>query len=107
VLIPGDMGRYSYIAVGTETAMNETFGSTCHGAGRTQSRTAAKKGVRGIDVVQILAAKGITVRAASISELPEEASEAYKDVSEVVEVAHRAGISRKIVKASPIGVIKG
>ncbi len=107
VLIPGDMGRYSYIALGTDTAMKETFGSTCHGAGRVQSRTAAKKGIRGWDVVQALAKKGITVKAASVSELPEEAPEAYKDVSEVIEVAHRAGISRKIVKASPLGVIKG
>jgi tRNA-splicing ligase RtcB len=107
VLVPGDMGRYSYIALGTETAMRETFGSTCHGAGRVQSRTAAKKGVKGWDVVQALAKKGITVRAASMSELPEEASEAYKDVSEVIEVAHRAGISRKVVKTSPIAVVKG
>jgi tRNA-splicing ligase RtcB len=107
VLIPGDMGRYSYIAVGTETAMKETFGSTCHGAGRLQSRSAAKKGVRGIDVIQELAAKGITVKTASISELPEEASAAYKDVNEVVDVTQQAGISRKIVRATPIGVIKG
>jgi tRNA-splicing ligase RtcB len=107
VLIPGDMGQYSYIAVGTETAMKETFGSTCHGAGRLQSRSAARKGVRGIEVIQVLAAKGITVKTASISELPEEASSAYKDVNEVVEVTQRAGISRKIVRAIPIGVIKG
>jgi tRNA-splicing ligase RtcB len=107
VLIPGDMGRYSYIALGTEIAMQETFGSTCHGAGRMKSRAAAKKGIRGIDVVQSMAAKGITVKASSISELPEEASSAYKDVNEVVEIAHRAGISRKIVRAVPIGVIKG
>lgn len=107
VLIPGDMGRYSYIAVGTETAMKETFGSTCHGAGRLQSRSAARKGVRGIDVVQALAVKGITVKTASISELPEEASSAYKDVNEVVDVTQRAGISQKIVRATPIGVIKG
>jgi tRNA-splicing ligase RtcB len=107
VLIPGDMGRYSFIAVGTDIAMKETFGSTCHGAGRVMSRTAAKKGVKGWDVVQALAKKGITVRATSMSELPEEASEAYKDVSEVIEVAHKAGISRKVVKTSPIGVIKG
>ena len=107
VLIPGDMGRYSYIAVGTETAMKETFGSTCHGAGRLQSRSAAKKGVRGIDIIQALAEKGITVKTASISELPEEASAAYKDVNEVVEVTQQAGISRKIVRTTPIGVIKG
>ncbi len=107
VLIPGDMGRYSYIALGTDIAMKETFGSTCHGAGRVQSRVAAKKGVKGRDVVLALAKKGITVRTASINELPEEASEAYKDVSEVIEVAHKAGISRKIVKTLPLAVIKG
>ncbi len=107
MLIPGDMGRYSYIAVGTETAMQETFGSTCHGAGRLQSRSAARKGIRGSDVIQALAAKGITVKTASISDLPEEASAAYKDVNEVVDVTQLAGISRKIVRAVPIGVIKG
>ncbi len=107
VLIPGDMGRCSYIAVGTETAMKETFGSTCHGAGRVQSRAAAKRSVRGADVVKALAAKGIVVKAGSMGSLAEEASEAYKDVTEVVEVAHKAGISRKIVKAIPLGVIKG
>jgi tRNA-splicing ligase RtcB len=107
VLIPGDMGRYSYIAVGTKTAMKETFGSTCHGAGRLQSRSAAKKGVRGIDVIQALAEKGITVKTASLNELPEEASSAYKDVNEVVDVTEHAGISRKIVRTTPIGVIKG
>ena len=107
VLVPGDMGRYSFIAVGTETAMKETFGSTCHGAGRMKSRTAAKKGVSGRDVLLALAQRGIIVQAGSLSSLPEEASEAYKDVEEVIEVAHRAGISRKIVKVSPLGVVKG
>ena len=107
VLIPGDMGRCSYIAVGTETAMKESFGSTCHGAGRVQSRAAAKRSIRGADVVKALAAKGIVVKTGSMSSLAEEASEAYKDVTEVVEVAHKAGISRKIAKAIPIGVIKG
>jgi tRNA-splicing ligase RtcB len=107
VLIPGDMGRYSYIAVGTETAMQESFGSTCHGAGRMQSRAAAKRSLRGADVAQALAARGITVRAGSMSSLAEEASEAYKDVSEVVEVTQKAGISLKVAKAVPIGVTKG
>jgi tRNA-splicing ligase RtcB len=107
VLIPGDMGRYSYVLVGTERAMTETFGSTCHGAGRLQSRTAAKKGVRGSDVAHKLEAKGIKIRTASMSSLAEEASEAYKDVAQVVEVAHQAGISRKVAKFRPIGVIKG
>jgi len=107
VLIPGDMGRYSYVALGTEIAMEESFGSTCHGAGRVQSRSAAKRSLRGADVAQALAARGITVKAGSMASLAEEASEAYKDVSEVVEVTHRAGISRKIVRSVPIGVIKG
>ena len=107
VLIPGDMGRCSYILVGTETAMKESFGSTCHGAGRVQSRAAAKRSLRGADVARALAARGITVMTGSIGSLAEEASEAYKDVNEVVEIAHRAGISRKVARAIPIGVIKG
>ncbi len=107
VLIPGDMGRCSYIALGTERAMKETFGSTCHGAGRVQSRSAAKRSLRGMDVAQALAERGITVKARSMASLAEEASEAYKDVSQVVEVTHRADISRKVVQASPMGVVKG
>ena len=107
VLIPGDMGRYSFIAIGTEQAMKETFGSTCHGAGRLQSRHAAKRSLRGVDIAQVLASKGILVRAASRGSLAEEAPEAYKDVSDVIEVTHNAGISRKVVKTVPLGVIKG
>jgi tRNA-splicing ligase RtcB len=107
VLIPGDMGRCSYVALGTDTAMAETFGSTCHGAGRMMSRGAAKRSLRGVDVARSLAARGITVKAGSMASLAEEASPAYKDVSEVVEITHQAGISRKIVKTKPIGVIKG
>ncbi|TET39892.1 MAG: RtcB family protein [Dehalococcoidia bacterium] len=107
VLIPGDMGRYSYVLVGTEKAMEETFGSTCHGAGRVQSRSAAKRSLRGADVARALAQKGITVKTGNISSLAEEASQAYKDVAQVVEVTHRAGISLKVAKARPIGVVKG
>ena len=107
VLIPGDMGRFSYVLVGTEGAMRETFGSTCHGAGRVKSRSAAKRSLKGVDVARGLAKRGILVKAASMSSLAEEASEAYKDVSDVVEVTHRAGISRKVIKARPIGVVKG
>ncbi|MFC1950712.1 RtcB family protein, partial [Chloroflexota bacterium] len=107
VLIPGDMGRCSYVALGTELAMKESFGSTCHGAGRTQSRTAAKRSLRGADVARALAAKGITVKTGSIGSLAEEASEAYKDVNEVVDVTHKSGISRKVIRAVPMGVIKG
>jgi len=107
VLIPGDMGRCSYVALGTELAMQETFGSTCHGAGRVQSRSAAKRALRGADVARALAAKGITVKADSMSSLAEEASEAYKDITDVIEVTEKAGISRKVARAIPIGVIKG
>lgn len=107
VLIPGDMGRYSYIAVGTQRAMDETFGSTCHGAGRVQSRGAAKRGLKGVDVAGELAKRGIIVMAGSKVALAEEASEAYKDVSQVVEVTHRAGISLKVARTRPLGVIKG
>ncbi|MDO8568111.1 MAG: RtcB family protein [Dehalococcoidales bacterium] len=107
VLIPGDMGRVSYVLVGTERAMKETFGSTCHGAGRMQSRTAAKRQLRGRDVLESLASRGITVRTGSISSLAEEASEAYKDVNMVVNVCHNAGISKIVARTRPIGVIKG
>ena len=107
VLIPGDMGRCSFVAVGTERAMAESFGSTCHGAGRMQSRAAAKRSLRGVDVAQELSSRGILVKTASMASLAEEASEAYKDVTHVVEVTHQAGISRKVAMAVPIGVIKG
>jgi tRNA-splicing ligase RtcB len=107
VLIPGDMGRVSYVLVGTEQAMKETFGSTCHGAGRVQSRTAAKKHLRGRDVLESLEARGITVRTGSIAGLAEEASEAYKDVTAVVEVTQHAGISKLVARTRPMGVIKG
>ena len=107
VLIPGDMGRVSYILVGTEVAMKETFGSTCHGAGRLKSRSAAKKMMRGSDLVHTLASRGIIVRAGSIADLAEEASEAYKDVSQVVGICQAAGISRKVARTRPLGVIKG
>lgn len=107
VLIPGDMGRYSYIAVGTERALAETFGSTCHGAGRLKSRSAAKKSISGADVARELANKGITVKVASIASLAEEAPAVYKDVADVVHITDEAGISSKIVRARPLGVIKG
>jgi tRNA-splicing ligase RtcB len=107
VLIPGDMGRCSFVAVGTQKAMEESFGSTCHGAGRMLSRTAAKRALKGRDVLHQLEEKGITVRATSIPELAEEASQAYKDITEVINVVHQAGISRKVAMAIPMGVIKG
>ncbi|MFC2014887.1 RtcB family protein, partial [Chloroflexota bacterium] len=107
VIIPGDMGRYSYLAAGTETAMKETFGSTCHGAGRMQSRSSAKRSLRGTDVQRSLAERGITVKSGSMSSLAEEAPEAYKDVSDVIDVTQKAGISLKVMKSVPMGVVKG
>jgi len=107
VLIPGDMGRYSFVALGTETALAETFGSTCHGAGRLQSRGAAKRSLKGVDVARSLAARGIIVKAGSMASLAEEAPQAYKDVSEVVDITHKAGISLKVLRTKPLGVIKG
>jgi tRNA-splicing ligase RtcB len=107
ILIPGDMGRASYILAGTQKAMQETFGSTCHGAGRMQSRAAAKKQQSGRDVLSALEARGIIVRAGSLAGLAEEAPEAYKDVGDVVRVAHGAGISRKVARTRPMAVVKG
>ena len=107
MLVPGDMGRCSFIAVGTEKAMAETFGSTCHGAGRMLSRGAAKRSMKGRDILKELESRGITVKAGSIPSLAEEASRAYKDVTEVIDVVHQAGISRKVAMAIPVGVIKG
>jgi len=107
VLIPGDMGRYSYVLVGTEGAMEETFGSTCHGAGRRLSRHQAKKVAKGRAIVRELEDQGIYVRGAGKGTISEEISEAYKDVSDVVNVVHRAGIGKKVAKLRPMGVIKG
>ncbi|MBI3976288.1 MAG: RtcB family protein, partial [Armatimonadetes bacterium] len=107
VLIPGDMGRYSFVAVGADGAMRETFGSTCHGAGRVLGRKAATRALAGVDVAAELRKRGIVVRAQDRSLLAEEASQAYKDVADVVEVCQRAGISRRVVRTRPIGVVKG
>jgi tRNA-splicing ligase RtcB len=107
ILIPGDMGTMSYVLAGTERAMHETFGSTCHGAGRLKSRSAMKKQLSGRDVLDRLSKRGIEVRAGSLSGLAEEAPEAYKDVASVVEVAHGAGISKKVARTRPIAVVKG
>jgi len=107
VLIPGDMGRCSFVAVGTEKAMEESFGSTCHGAGRMMSRGAARRSLKGSDIVHDLAERGIVVKAGDIPSLAEEASEAYKDVTQVVETVQQAGISRKVAMATPLGIIKG
>ena len=107
VIIPGDMGTASYILVGAQKAMEETFGSTCHGAGRLLSRTAAKKASKGRAIHRELEDKGIYVRWTGRSTLAEEIPEAYKDVSQVVEVVHGAGISKKVARIKPIGVVKG
>lgn len=107
VLIPGDMGRYSYVLVGTQRAFSETYGSTCHGAGRVLSRHAAKKLARGENIIADLAARGILVRASSMATVTEEISAAYKDVMEVVEVVQQAGIGRIVARLRPMAVIKG
>jgi tRNA-splicing ligase RtcB len=107
VLIPGDMGRYSYVLIGTEGAMEQTFGSTCHGAGRAMSRHKAKKAAQGRNITRELAEKGIYVMGASRGTIDEEIPEAYKDVSNVVDACHLAGISRKVAQLRPLGCIKG
>ncbi|OGS43389.1 MAG: RNA-splicing ligase RtcB [Euryarchaeota archaeon RBG_13_57_23] len=107
VLIPGDMGSASYVLVGTPGAMAETYGSTCHGAGRLMSRTAAARKFSANEVVSLLGSRGIYVRAASRDGIVEEAPGAYKDVDDVVRIAHGAGISRMVARLKPIGVMKG
>lgn len=107
VLIPGDMARYSFLLVGTERAMRETFGSTCHGAGRLESRGAAKRQLRGIDIAERMRLSGITIRVTQPGLLAEEAPEAYKDVADVVGVCEGAGIARRIARFCPLAVIKG
>jgi tRNA-splicing ligase RtcB len=107
VLIPGDMGRASFVLLGTERAMKETFGSTCHGAGRVMSRHQAIKKAKGRAIWRELEDRGIIVRSAGRETLAEEMSEAYKDITNVVDVVHKAGISRKVARLRPMGVIKG
>ncbi|MBE0433447.1 RtcB family protein [candidate division WOR-3 bacterium] len=107
VLIPGDMGTHSYLLLGTEQAMAETFGSTCHGAGRVMSRTRALDRTRGRSIDKELAAQGIYVLSASSEVLREEVPEAYKDIDMVVDAVHNAGLSRKVARMRPLGVVKG
>lgn len=107
VIVPGDMGRYSFLCVAGEEAMASTFGTTCHGAGRIQSRGAAKRMLKGRDLQAELRRRGIIVRARGWASLAEEASVAYKDVADVVAVCDRAGLSRKVARLRPLGVIKG
>lgn len=107
ILIPGDMGRASYVMAGTQKAMEETFGSTCHGAGRVLSRQAAKKKSRGRSIQRELEDLGILVRWSGRATLAEEMPEAYKDISSVVNVVHGAGISKKVARLKPMAVVKG
>jgi len=101
------MGTASYVLIGQNTAMEESFGTSCHGAGRALSRTRAKQKVRGPELKTQLEKQGISVRAGSMSGLAEEAPLAYKNVDAVVEVVHNAGIAKKIGRLAPVGVIKG
>jgi len=107
VLIPGDMGRYSYVLAGTARAMTDSFGSTCHGAGRRMSRSRAKQAVRGRSLFKEMEARGVFVMAAGMATVAEEMPEAYKDVADVVRVVHDAGLSTRVARLRPIGVIKG
>lgn len=107
VLVPGSMGTASWVLLGTEGSMAQSFGSTCHGAGRMMSRSRAKKEVQGGELRRELEARGIHVRAGSLAGLAEEAPQAYKDVDRVIEVVHGAGIARKVARLVPIIVVKG
>ncbi len=107
VLIPGSMGTASYVLLGQEKSLKQSFGSTCHGAGRKMSRSQAKREIHGGKLKLTLENQGIAVSAGSLSGLSEEAPNAYKNVDEVVEVVHQAGIAKKIVRLKPIAVIKG
>src|SRR5437870_8182274 len=107
VLVPGDMGRYSYLPIGPEPARREPVGSTCHGAGRRLSRTAAVKAARGRHIAEEQRQRGVLARATGRDALAEEMPEAYKDVKDVVDVVHRFGISTHVARLKPLAVIKG
>jgi len=107
VLIPGDMGRYSFLLVGKQAAMEQTFGSACHGAGRVMSRTAAIESARNRSIKKELQAQGVYALAHGRRGLDEEQPAAYKDVSRVVDVVDRAGLAAKVCRMRPLGVIKG
>jgi tRNA-splicing ligase RtcB len=107
VIIPGDMGRASFVLIGTEQGMKESFGSTCHGAGRVMSRHQAIRKARGRSIQREMEEQGVIVRWTGRGTLAEEMPEAYKDISSVVDVVHNAGLSKKVAKLRPIGVIKG
>ena len=107
VLVPGDMGRCSYVLVGTDTAMRDTFGSACHGAGRAMSRHEALRAARDRNIARELKDGGIVVRAQSRRTLDEEMPEAYKNVADVVEACRLAGIARPVVRLRPLACVKG
>ncbi|MCL4533737.1 MAG: RtcB family protein [Bacteroidetes bacterium] len=107
VIIPGSMGSASYVLAGTSEAMKQSFGSSCHGAGRRMSRHAAKRAVQGQQLRAELQGEGIYIQAGSLSGLAEEAPLAYKDIDSVVDVVHQAGIARKVARLKPVVVIKG
>ena len=107
VMVPGDMGRYSFVLAGSQGAMDETFGSCCHGAGRRLSRQQAKKAAKGRPIFRELVEHGVYVQSDSKLTVLEEISEAYKDVADVVEVVHGAGLARKVAKLVPMAVVKG
>lgn len=107
VLIPGDMGRYSFVLAGAPGSIEQSFGSCCHGAGRRQSRTAAKKSMSPRDLLDQLAARGVTIRVHSKNLLTEEAPTAYKDAQQIVNVVHNAGLAQLVVRLKPLIVVKG
>ncbi|NQU11350.1 RtcB family protein [bacterium] len=107
VLVPGDMGRYSFVLVGTATAMEQTWGTVCHGAGRMMSRAQAKRQFSFQDLQRTMAERGVVMMAQGRGTAVEEAPWAYKDVADVVEVCHQAGLARKVARLRPIGVVKG
>ncbi|HVP11049.1 MAG TPA: RtcB family protein, partial [Phycisphaerae bacterium] len=107
VLVPGDMGRFSYVLVGRPEAMEQTFGSCCHGAGRQMSRGAAIRASKGRSIAKELLQRGVIARARGRTGLEEEQPDAYKDVIQVVDVLHNAGISSRVARLRPLGVIKG
>jgi tRNA-splicing ligase RtcB len=107
VLVPGDMGRFSYVLTGLPGSMQHTFGSSCHGAGRQMSRGAAIRASRGRSIRKELLARGVIARARGRTGLEEEQPDAYKNVVDVVDVLHEAAISHKVARLRPLGVIKG
>jgi tRNA-splicing ligase RtcB (3'-phosphate/5'-hydroxy nucleic acid ligase) len=107
VFIPGSMGTASFVLAGEPGAMERSFGTTCHGAGRRLSRTAARKQIAGNELRRELESRGIVVRCPSPKGLAEEAPFAYKDVDRVVRVVERAGLARRVARLVPLGVVKG